>query len=246
MCEPLSIALGVASAAGGMMQAQAQHKAAKAAAERQNQINELNYRNNLNIAVARDKAKVSDYDRKLAAAAAAQTALAQQKQLNIQERNRASIAAQQKLQEAGTEIAFEQQAAIAKQIQAQGTVLASQQSGQSMLLSIMETERALGFEDAQLRASLVDANKAYRIQEYGFDLDKFTSDVIATNRLPASPIAPIASFAPIKEPEVQGPSGLGLMGGMLSAVAGGGATLVGTERALKGQSQELFKKPTGG
>ena len=36
MCEPVSIALGVASAAGGMMQAKAQHNAAKAAAQRQN------------------------------------------------------------------------------------------------------------------------------------------------------------------------------------------------------------------
>ena len=47
MCEPVSIALGIASGVGGVMQAQAQHKAAKAAAARQNQINELNYRNNL-------------------------------------------------------------------------------------------------------------------------------------------------------------------------------------------------------
>ena len=238
MCEPVSIALGVASAAGGMMQAKAQHNAAKAAAQRQNHINELNYRNNLNIAKSRDQAKARDYTRKLEAAAAAQTALAQQQQLNVQERNRASIAAQQKLEEAGTEIAFEQQAAIAKQIQAQGTVLASQQSGQSMLLSLMETERALGFEDAQLRASMVDANKAYRIQEYGFDLDKYTADVIAMNRLPAAPVASQASFAPIKEPEVQGPSGLGLMGGMLSAAAGGAAVGFGTARAIKGQNNQ--------
>tara|TARA_R100001082_G_scaffold47214_1_gene25250 strand:+ start:627 stop:1349 length:723 start_codon:yes stop_codon:yes gene_type:complete len=240
MCEPVSIALGVASAAGGMMQAQAQHKAAKAAAARQNQINELNYRNNLNIAKERDQAKFRDYERKLAAAAAAQTALAQQKQLNVQERNRASIAAQQKLEEVGTEIAFDQQAAMVKQIQAQGTVLASQQSGQSMLLSLMETERQLGFEDAQLRASMVDANKAYRIAEYGFDLDKYTADVIAMNRLPSSPVAQQASFAPIKEPEVQGPSGLGLMGGMLSAVAGGAATGVSTARAIKGSEGSLY------
>jgi len=234
MCEPVSIALGVASAAGGMMQAKAQHNAAKAAAQRQNYVNELNYRNNLNIAKARDQAKLSDYDRKLQAAAAAQTALAQQKQLNVQERNRASIAAQQKLAESGTEIAFEQQAAIAKQIQAQGTVLASsQQAGQSMLLSLMDTERALGFEDAQLRASMVDANKAYRIQEYGFNLDQYTADVMAMNKLPAAPVNPIASFAPIKEPEVQGPSGLGLMGGMISAAAGGAATGIGTYAAGK-------------
>ena len=240
MCEPVSIALGVASAAGGMMQAKAQHNAAKAAAQRQNQINELNYRNNLNIAAAKDQAKARDYDRKLAAAAAAQTALAQQKQLNVQERNRASIAAQQKLEEVGTEIAFEQQAAIIKQIQAQGTVLASQQSGQSMLLSLMETERALGFEDAQLSASMVDANKAYRIAEYGFDLDNYTADVMATNRLPAAPVAPTASFMPIKEPKVQGPSGLGLMGGMLSAAAGGAAIGVSSARAIKGGDKKLF------
>ena len=239
MCDPVSITLGAVSAAGGMMQAQAQHKAAKAAAARQNHINELNYRNNLNIAKERDQAKARDYTRKLQAAAAAQTALAQQQQLNVQERNRASIAAQQKLQEAGTEIAFEQQAAIAKQIKAQGTVLASQQSGQSMLLSLMDTERQLGFEDAQLRASMVDANKAYRIQEYGFDLDKFTADVMAMNRLPAAPTAQQASFAPIKEPEVQGPSGLGLMGGMLSAAAGGAAIGVSSARAIQGGDEAL-------
>ena len=239
MCEPVSIALGIASGVGGVMQAQAQHKAAKAAAARQNQINELNYRNNLNIAKERDQAKFRDYERKLAAAAAAQTALAQQQQLNVQERNRASIAAQQKLEEVGTEIAFDQQAAMVKQIQAQGTVLASQQSGQSMLLSLMETERQLGFEDAQLRASMVDANKAYRIAEYGFDLDKYTADVIAMNRLPSSPVAQQASFAPIKEPEVQGPSGLGLMGGILSGIAGGAATGVSTARAIQGGDQAL-------
>ena len=61
MCDPVSITLGAVSAAGGMMQAQAQHKAAKAAAARQNQINELNYRNNLNIAKSRDQAKARDY-----------------------------------------------------------------------------------------------------------------------------------------------------------------------------------------
>tara|TARA_Y100001963_G_scaffold39904_1_gene55813 strand:+ start:3990 stop:4721 length:732 start_codon:yes stop_codon:yes gene_type:complete len=242
MCEPVSIALGVASAAGGMMQAKAQHNAAKAAAQRQNHINELNYRNNLNIASAKDKAKARDYDRKLAAAAAAQTALAQQKQLNVQERNRASIAAQQKLEEVGTEIAFEQQAAIIKQIQAQGTILAGeQQSGQSMLLSIMDTERALGFEDAQLSASMVDANKAYRIAEYGFDLDNYTADVIAMNRLPAAPVAQSASFMPIKQPKVQGPSGLGLMGGMLSAVAGGASTGLSAQRAIQGGEDHLWK-----
>ena len=240
MCEPVSIALGTASAVGGMMSASAQHQAAKAAARRQNYINELNYRNNLNIAAAKDKAKGRDYTRQLEAAAAAQAALVQQQQLNVEERNRASIAAQQKLTETGRELAFEGQLNMAKRIQAQGTVLASQQSGQSMLMSLMQQERDLGFAQAQLNASMMDANKAYRISEYGFDLDKFSADVLALNRLPATPVAPQASFAPIKQPEVQGPSGLGLMGGMLSAAAGGAAIGVGTARAVKGQGEALF------
>ena len=229
MCEPISIIAGVTSAAGGMMQAQAQHQAAQAAADRQNLVNEQNYQQQLAIAARKDVIKSDAYKRKLEAFAKAQSVLARQKQLNEMEATRASIAAQQVLKEKHTEAAFEGQKALVKSIQAQGTVLASgQQSGQSLLLNLMDQERQLGFEEAQLNAKLRDATTSFNISQYGIDLDKFASNVAATNKMPSKPAAPHASFAPVKQPKVQGPSGLGLLGGMVSAVGGGISTGVGT------------------
>ena len=234
MCHPLAIAAGAVQAVGGIMQASAQHKDAKAAADRQNQINELNYRHDLNIAAHKDQIKAQEYDRQLAAQAAAVSALARQQELNQTEQSRASEAAQQVLQEKITETSFESQAKLVQQIQAQGTVLASgQQAGQSMLLSLMDTERQLGFQEAQLNRRVVDANKGYRLAEYGYALDKFSSDQAAMNRLPGAPAAPSASFMPIKQPKVQGPSRLGLMGGIISSVGAGISTGVGTYSAGK-------------
>lgn len=232
MCHPLAIAAGGVQAVGGIMQAQAQHKAAKAAAERQNYINELNYQNNLNIAKQKDQVKAEEYSRQLQAHAAAQSALHKQRELNQAEQTRASIAAQQVLEEKVTEASFESQQKLIQQIQAQGSVLASgQQAGQSMLLALMDTERQLGFQEAQLNASIQDANKGYRIAEYGFDLDRYSADQMAMNRMPGAPVAQRASFAPIKEPEVQGPSKLGLMGGILSSVGAGVSTTIGVQGA---------------
>ena len=224
MCEPTTIAIvaGVGTAAGGGMKAIAQHRAQKAAARRQNQINQLKFQHELQIAAHKDQVKANEYNRQLEAFAAAQTALYRQKEINQLEKTRVSIAAQQALQETATELAFEDQAKLAAQIEAQGSVLASDAvAGQSMLLQIMDTERKLGMEQAQLTASMVDANKAYRIQEYGFNLDQYSADVAAMNRMPGAPVAPSAEFSPLKLPDVQGPSGLGLLGGLISAGASG-------------------------
>ena len=235
MCEPatiIAIGAGTATAAGGMMQARAKHNAAKAAAQRQNQINQLKYIQDRQKTYAADQAKANQFKRQLEAHAAAQTALYKQMEINQMERTRTSMVAQQQLEEKISENAFEGQSQLIASIQAQGTVLAgSQQSGQSLLLSLMDVEKQLGIQEAQLDASIRDANTAYNLQQYGFDLDKYTADAMAVNKLPAAPQAQYASFAPIKMPEVAGPSGLGLMGGMLSAVGAG----IGTGTALYGQ-----------
>ena len=231
MCEPTTLAIvaGVGQAAGGMMQAQAQHRAAQNAAARQNQIQQLEYQNKLNIAAHKDKLKGNAFKAQLEAHAAAQTALHRQKHLNQLEANRASIASQQKLQETATKLAFQGQENLAKKIQAQGNILASgQQAGQSLLLTVLNEDRQLGFKEAELNATLRDANISHGITQYGIDLDKYSADVNALNKLPGKPVAPSASFAPIKKPDVQGPSGLGLMGGVISSVAGGISTGLST------------------
>ncbi len=222
MCHPLAIAAGAVQAVGGTMTAMAQHRAAKAAAQRQNMINELTYKDQMNQAKAADQMKAQQYNRELAAHAAAQSAVFQQREINQLERTRVSIAAQQALEEKTTEAAFQAEEKMISQIQAQGTVLASgQQSGQSMLLALMDTERQLGRQEAQINASLRDANKQYRISEYGFGLDQFAADQKSMGMIPGTPVAQMASFEPIKKPKVQGPSGLGLMGGIISSVGGG-------------------------
>ena len=236
MCSPLVVGViaGGAQMAGGIMQAKAQHRAAKQAAQKRNQINELNYRHNLNIAARKDKIKGQAYARELAAQAAATEALHAQQALNQQEKTRASIAAQQQLNETATELSFKTQENLAASIQAQGTVLASgQQAGQSLLLTMMDAERALGFEEAAIQQSLFDANKAYNIKEYGFELDRYSADARAANRLPGAPAGPWAEFGPTAKPIDPGPSGLGLMGGIISAVGSGVSTGLGAAASAK-------------
>ena len=48
--------------------------------------------------------------------------------------------------------------------------------------------------------------------------------MMATNRLPGAPVAEMASFGPIGRPHDPGPSGLGLMGGIISSVGSGFST----------------------
>ena len=229
MCEPLSIAAFGISAGGGILGAAAKHRAAKRAAERQNQINELKYQRDWQIAKQKDQVKAQRFTRELEARAAAESAVYRQQELNQLERTRTSMAAQAALTEEVTEVQFESEAKLVASIQAQGEVLAGEgASGQAMLLQLMDTERQLGMQEAQLSRRLDDANKAFRLQEWGFDLDKYSQDVRAMNQLPGAPQAAFASFAPVKMPEVSGPSGLGLMGDVFSSIgsaAGVGANV---------------------
>ena len=223
MCTAIALAAGSAavSTVGGVMQAKAQHRAAQEAAARQNLINDLNYKKQLQISKIKDQEKGEAFSRQLAANAAARTTLYRQMALNNMERVRASIAAQQALKEKITESSFESQQALADRIKATGTLLASSQSGQSMLLSLMNAERELGFKDAQVNAALTDASTAYRFSEFGFDLDKYAADQSALARLPGTPVAQRASLRTIRMPEVSGPSGLSYTANIIGAIGGG-------------------------
>ena len=242
MCEPLTIATFAATAGGGIMSATAKHRAAKRAAERQNYINELTYNQNLKIAEQKDQVKAQRYTRELQARAAAESAVYRQQELNQLERTRVSIASQEALEETKTEVTFDSEAKLIASIQAQGEILSGEgASGQSMLLQLMDTERQLGMAEAQLDQRLTDANKAYRLKEYGFDLDKYSQDVRSLNQLPGAPVAAYASFEPVRMPEVAGPSGLGLLGGIVSSVGAGIGAGINTEKSLWQMNQ-----PQGG
>ena len=227
MCTALAlgIAAGGSTAVTGIMQQNRQHKAQVDAVNRSNAIARQKYINDITISAYNDQRKGEVFTAQLQADAASRTAFYRQKELNQIEANRASESAQQELREKITESLFSSQENLAKSIQAQGTMLASgQQAGQSMMLTLDQTERELGFAQAQLDASIFDATKAYGIKQFGVDLDQYSSDVSAFNRITTSAaVAPSASFKtikPIKQNPPPKPSALGpIMSGFSTGVS---------------------------
>ena len=233
MCEPISIALGVASFAGSAASAVGQHQQQQAAVARSNAIAKQQYQQQLQIAVADDKQKGRVYQAELNATNAAKSAYFSQLEANQAEATRASMSLQNKTEERRTAAKFNMQGQLANSIQAQGEMLATGKAGQSFLLNAMQAERELGFEIAQIEQSLYDARRASGIEAEGILLDQQSANVGAWNNLPADPLSPMASFAPIKPIKAQGPSGLALAGNLVSGAAGAVGTGISTYSTVK-------------
>ena len=227
MCDPIALGIisGVGSAVTGIAEQNRAYRAQVDAVNRSNQIARQKYLNDIQISAFNDQRKGEVFTAQLQADAASRSAFFKQRELNQIEANRASESAQQELREKITESLFSSQQNLAKSIQAQGTVLASgQQAGQSMMLTLDQAERELGFAQAQLDASIFDATKAYGIKQFGVDLDQYSSDVSALNRITTSAaVAPSASFKtirPIKQNPPPKPSALGpIMSGFSTGVS---------------------------
>lgn len=219
MCEPITI--GVLTAAASGMQAIGAHQQQQAAVARSNAIAQQQYQRELQIAAARDQEKGRAYQAELKADTAAKNAYYAQITANQAEATRALAAADQKLEEKRTTAAFSAQRNIANAIKAQGQVLASGKAGQSTLLAALDSERTLGFEMAEIEQTLYDARRASGIEKEGILLDQHSADVAAWNNIPAAPLAPQASFLPVKPIMASGPSGLSLAGSLLGAGVSG-------------------------
>jgi len=225
MCNP--VALGIIAGAGtavtGIAEQNRAHRAQVDAVNRSNQIARQKYLNDIQISAYNDQRKGEVFTAQLQADAASRSAFYKQKELNQIEANRASESAQQELREKITESLFSSQENLAKSIQAQGTVLASgQQAGQSMMLTLDQAERELGFAQAQLDASIFDATKAYGIKQFGVDLDQFSSDVSALNRVTTSAaVAPAASFKTIRPTKQNPPPKPSILTPLLSGFTAG-------------------------
>ena len=235
MCEPtliFSAALGGAQAITGIQEQNRAHRAQVDAVNRSNAMARQNYINDLNISAYNDQQKKNVFQAQLQADAASQNAYYKQKEINQIEANRAISALDQELQEKLTEQMFASQANLAKAIQAQGTVLAGNMAaGQSMMLELTQAERELGFEQAQIDASIFDATRSYGINRFGIDLDQYAADTNAANSITRSAqIAPSASFAPIvpiKQNAPEKPSILGPILGGITTTVGMGAAIGG-------------------
>mgnify|MGYP001208899588 FL=1 len=246
MCNPLAvgIAMGGAQAISGIQEQNRAHRAQVDAVNRSNAMARQKYLNDIQISAYNDQRKLDVFDAQLAADTASQQAFYKQKEINQIEANRALAAAEQELSEKLTEQMFASQANLAKAIQAQGTVLAgSMASGQSMLLELTQAERELGFEQAQIDATIFDATRSYGIDRYGIDLDQYAADTSARNSITQSAlVAPTASFQTIKPIKQNAPKKPSILGPIL----GGITTTVGMGTAIGGEGYWASKPWTGG
>ena len=184
MCDTLlvSLALGAAKAATDINEQNAAWAARRDAVLRSNHMATTKYANELTIAEYNDKLKGNVFEKELKADAAAQTELAAIRQNNQINADNASVAAQVEKNEKLAEQAFKTQDNLAKSIAAQGEILASgAQQGNSLAALLQGAEREFGFEQAQIDASQDSVFRAYAIEQYGIDLDKYSADVAATN-----------------------------------------------------------------
>ena len=225
MCNPLAvgIAMGGAQAISGIQEQNRAHRAQVDAVNRSNTMARQKYLNDIQISAYNDQQKLNVFDAQLGADAASQQAYYKQKEINQIEANRAVTAADQELQEKLTEQMFASQANLAKAIQAQGTVLASgMAAGQSMMLELTQAERDLGFEQAQIDASIFDATRSYGINRYGIDLDQYAADTSARNSITQSAVlTPSASFQTIKPIKQNAPSKPSILGPILGGISTG-------------------------
>ena len=213
--------MGVLTAASMGMQAVGAHQQQQAAVARSNAIAQQQYQRDLQIAAQRDRAKLQTYQAELKADTAAKNAYYAQLTANQAEATRALAAANNKLEEKRTASAFGVQRQMAASIQAQGQVLSTGKAGQSTLLAALDAERTLGFEMAEIEQTLYDARRASGIEKEGILLDQHSANTAAWNGIPAAPLAPEASFLPVKPIKASGPSGLALAGNLLGAGVSG-------------------------
>lgn len=236
--------MGGMKAISGIQEQNRAHRAQVDAVNRSNTMARQKYINDLNISAYNDQRKLNVFDAQLKADVASQQAYHKQREINQIEADRAVTALDQEFREKLNEQMFASQANLAKAIQAQGTVLASgMASGQSMMLELGQAERDLGFEQAQIDASIFDATRSYGINRFGIDLDQYAADTNAANSITRSAqVAPSASFAPIvpiKQNAPSKPSILGpILGGITTTVGMGAA--IGGDNYWKGVGDRLF------
>ena len=214
------------------MQAIGAHQQQQAAVARSNAIAQQQYQRDLQIAAQRDRVKQQTYQAELKADTAAKNAYYAELTAYQAEATRALAAVDNKLEEKRTTSAFAVQRKMAAAIQAQGKVLSTGKAGQSHLLAALDAERTLGFEMAEIEQTLYDARRASGIEKQGILLDQASANTAAWNGLPAAPLAPEASFLPVKPIKASGPSGLALAGSLIGAGVSGVSAGLSAESAI--------------
>ena len=131
-----------------------------------------------------------EYQTQLAAYDQSERAYAQQIQLNADAANRGYVSEQQKLQGEFMKASQEAQGRLNKSLQAQGAVLASGRSGQSIGLLMADAEREYGKDFANLAQNLAFARQDYFIGAESIFQQQKSADLIAASNRMLQPTSP--------------------------------------------------------
>lgn len=226
MCEPtliLSAVVGGFQAMSNIQEQNRQHAAAVAKVNRENEMARQEYISKIQISATKDQRKAQIFKAQLEGAAAEKSAYYKQREINQQEADRASSAAQMELNEKVQEAQLKGMDNLAASIKAQGTVLAGETAGQSMLLESQQVERELGIEQSKIDATLLGAQQQYGMKEFDIAMGKYSADAQAWGNLSGGPtLTPGASamtVRPMKQRAPRKPSAMGaILGGITTGV----------------------------
>ena len=156
--------------------------------------------------IASYQAQQQEYEGQMGAYRASQEAYGRQIKLNTEAANRAYVADQMKLKNEYDKSGVESQKLLTTAMQAQGTVLASGRTGQSIGLLAQDAERSYGKDMATLGMNLGYAGEDYLLSAQNtFQQGETANAAAASNRM--------------LKPST--PSSLGLVAGLGGAVMGG-------------------------
>jgi hypothetical protein len=193
MCLPAAV-VGIVTAVTSAVSTIAQFSAQQAAVQQAN-------------AAAR-----AQYQYQMAAYQQSERAYKSQMDLNAAAANRAYVQEQQKLDFEYRQAALEASELMAASMRAQGTLLASGRTGQSIGILANDADREYSRDLATLGLNLAYANNNYLTTAQGIQQQWESANNLAASQRQLKPSKPIMQ---------SGPSVLGLVGGLAGSVMGG-------------------------
>lgn len=193
---------GLASSAFGIMQgqqqAQQQQQAAYMQAQQAQQNMDLQYQAAQRQAYSERQAQVQKHIGDTRTQQAGTLSYYNQLHNNNEAANKSYVSEQVKLNEAKDKAAFQAQKNYAKAIGAQGKILSSGATGQSVGLLALDVERQKGFADAEQNASIRSAEQAASI-----GMDTSFTQAKGANNTAYNNLTPTVQ-APLMTPDPQG------------------------------------------
>ena len=207
MCAPV---VGALSLASGVMGAVGQHQSASASAAAQNQAAISNYKYQL-------KVRRRNWDRERERYAHQVTQYKTQSMENEAAANRAYVSEQQRLNNIYKKASFAKQDQLVKLAQSTGQMASRGATGKSAQRLDTSVVSQFGRNQAIMAESLLGAQQAYTTRTDGIRRELIGAQNKAFSDVAYAPEPGVAPPPPTMTP---GPSGLGLMAGVLGAGVG--------------------------